>query len=124
MISPVTGSINLVVNDDIGRVIHGHILLLRAVCKKILIDEDENISYVPSDAVAVAKSPVTQQKHAGSVEIDHSITAETGVHLGEVSNFSHLVDPGGLEPPTPCMPCRCATSCAMGPYAPNGTHLL
>lgn len=26
------------------------------------------------------------------------------------------VDPGGLEPPTPCMPCRCATSCATGPW--------
>lgn len=25
------------------------------------------------------------------------------------------MDLGGLEPPTPCMPCRCATSCATGP---------
>src|SRR5690606_22469958 len=29
--------------------------------------------------------------------------------------FNSVVDPGGLQPPTPCMPCRCATSCAMGP---------
>src|SRR5690606_27620642 len=28
-----------------------------------------------------------------------------------------LVDLGGLEPPTPCMPCRCATSCATDPGA-------
>lgn len=37
------------------------------------------------------------------------------------------VDPGGLEPPTPCMPCRCATSCAMGPneisLPSRATHL-
>src|SRR3954454_21115684 len=28
-----------------------------------------------------------------------------------------LVDLRGLEPLTPCMPCRCATSCATGPSA-------
>ncbi|GGF31448.1 hypothetical protein GCM10010922_03120 [Microbacterium sorbitolivorans] len=33
----------------------------------------------------------------------------------EGSSKTLMVDPGGLEPPTPCMPCRCATSCAMGP---------
>ena len=30
----------------------------------------------------------------------------------------HTVDLRGLEPLTPCMPCRCATSCATGPDAP------
>lgn len=90
-------------------------ILLRAVCKKIVIDENENISYVPSDAVAVAKSPVGQQKHADSVVTDQSITTETSVRLGEVSNFSHLVELTGFEPVTFCMPCRRATNCAIAP---------
>ena len=29
-----------------------------------------------------------------------------------------MVDLRGLEPLTPCMPCRCATSCATGPWSP------
>ena len=28
----------------------------------------------------------------------------------------------GLEPTTPCMPCRCATSCATAPGAPGGAR--
>ena len=30
------------------------------------------------------------------------------------------MDPRGFEPLTPCMPCRCATSCATGPCRPEG----
>ena len=33
------------------------------------------------------------------------------------SSTSNLVDLRGLEPLTPCMPCRCATSCATDPYS-------
>ena len=33
------------------------------------------------------------------------------------------VDLRGLEPLTPCMPCRCATSCATGPRRPRVLHL-
>src|SRR3712207_6305362 len=33
---------------------------------------------------------------------------------------SSLVDLRGFEPLTPCMPCRCATSCATGPCCPSG----
>jgi hypothetical protein len=31
------------------------------------------------------------------------------------------VDPRGFEPLTPCMPCRCATSCATGPFVAEAT---
>lgn len=31
----------------------------------------------------------------------------------------HMVDLRGLEPLTPCMPCRCATSCATDPHCPG-----
>ena len=33
------------------------------------------------------------------------------------SSTSSIVDLRGLEPLTPCMPCRCATSCATGPFS-------
>jgi hypothetical protein len=32
-----------------------------------------------------------------------------------------LVDLRGFEPLTPCMPCRCATSCAIGPSITEAT---
>src|SRR5690554_4914923 len=32
-----------------------------------------------------------------------------------VANPSSWVEPGGLEPPTPCLQSRCATNCAMAP---------
>ncbi len=35
-------------------------------------------------------------------------------HVGS-SSKSSIVEPGGLEPPTPCLQSRCATNCAMAP---------
>lgn len=67
-------------------------ILVRAVCKKIVIDEDEHISYEPTDAVGATKTYATQRKNAGPVTNDHSLVTETGVHVGEVSNFSYLVE--------------------------------
>ena len=91
-------------------------ILVRAVVKKIVIDEDENISYEQTKAVSTAKTYAAQQNDVGSVTTKDSVIAETGVHLGEVSNFSHRVDLRGFEPLTPCMPCRCATNCATDPW--------
>ncbi len=91
-------------------------ILVRAVVKKIVIDEDENISYEPTKAVSAAKTYATQQNNADPVTTEGSIIAEIGVHLGEVSNFSPRVDLRGFEPLTPCMPCRCATNCATDPW--------
>ena len=47
-------------------------------------------------------------------------TAESGTQTGDVVGLNNdlLVDLRGLEPLTPCMPCRCATSCATGPSLP------
>ncbi len=39
-----------------------------------------------------------------------------GVHHASGSNIEPLVELMGLEPTTPCMPCRCATSCATAPW--------
>jgi hypothetical protein len=38
-----------------------------------------------------------------------------GMNLVHVSSKSSMVELRGLEPLTPCMPCRCATSCATAP---------
>ena len=37
-------------------------------------------------------------------------------HQRDGSLFLSTVELRGLEPRTPCMPCRCATSCATAPY--------
>ena len=34
------------------------------------------------------------------------------------SDYVFYVELRGLEPLTPCMPCRCATSCATAPWIP------
>ncbi len=39
----------------------------------------------------------------------------TGIYEDGDSSKTLMVDLRGLEPLTPCMPCRCATSCATGP---------
>ena len=39
------------------------------------------------------------------------------ISLGQGSETDLLVDLRGLEPLTPCMPCRCATSCATDPWS-------
>ncbi len=38
-----------------------------------------------------------------------------GMNLVHVSSKASMVELRGLEPLTPCMPCRCATSCATAP---------
>ncbi len=40
-----------------------------------------------------------------------------GIHDVDGSNKASRVELRGLEPLTPCMPCRCATSCATAPYS-------
>jgi len=38
-----------------------------------------------------------------------------GINFVDGSNKATMVELRGLEPLTPCMPCRCATSCATAP---------
>lgn len=95
-------------------------ILLRAVVKKIVIDEEENISYKPTKVVNAAKTYATSQISADSAANEGGLNDEVGMQKGEVSNFSLLVDLRGLEPLTPCMPCRCATNCATDPFEVGG----
>ena len=54
---------------------------------------------------------------AGRVSAQYRLPVATkkGTITGDGS-LSVLVELRGLEPLTPCMPCRCATSCATAPY--------
>ena len=88
-------------------------ILNQALFKRITIDDEEHVTYEPTDAVAGVLAHL-------NTEVPDTLTAETNLprdHAGQVSNFSTYVELRGLEPLTPCMPCRCATSCATGPIS-------
>lgn len=59
----------------------------------------------------------------GSSLPSSTATALLHIALDDVSSNGHVVDLRGLEPLTPCMPCRCATSCATGPDAASRGNL-
>ncbi len=58
---------------------------------------------------------------AGGLSLD--VLPDQFIALVEGSSKSIVVDLGGLEPPTPCMPCRCATSCATDPWCAPRSNL-
>src|SRR4051812_28355161 len=62
----------------------------------------------------VASGPLAVGAHpASGFLIPYAHKRERAPPLGDA--LARLVDLRGLEPLTPCMPCRCATSCATGP---------
>lgn len=86
-------------------------MLNRALFTKIIIDDDEHVSYRPDEPVASVLA------HAGTAVTSdvHTKMNLPRTQAGQVSIFSTYVELRGLEPLTPCMPCRCATSCATAP---------
>ena len=86
-------------------------ILNRALFKRVIVDGDENTTFVPVEpAASVLASGIS------STADDPGPDTNLPRHqTGQVSIFSTYVDLRGLEPLTPCMPCRCATSCATGP---------
>lgn len=88
-------------------------MLLRAVCKKIVIDDTEQVTYVPTDAVEAARNAgAVERKIAGQDSIENL----TGDSAGEVSNFPLLVELRGFEPLTSSLRTKRATNCAIAPY--------
>ena len=68
----------------------------------------------PTGRVATAKCPLKWlAATSGSCAQDPGVASD--------QHFS--VELRGFEPLTPCMPCRCATSCATAPRPPEGNHL-
>ena len=82
-------------------------MLNRALFDRITIDDEDDATLQPTEAIQTILATSPRPHNERTLPRDHA---------GQGSNVQLYVDPGGLEPPTPCMPCRCATSCAMGPY--------
>ena len=85
--------------------------LNQALFTRIIVDENENVELQPQAGVDTVTSQRINTYSAGPV----ATTKMPRIQAGQVSTFELLVDLRGLEPLTPCMPCRCATSCATGP---------
>ena len=67
----------------------------------------------------VSTGQTKEPAETGGLSLD--VLSDNLIALVEGSSKSIMVDLRGLEPLTPCMPCRCATSCATGPdAAPRG----
>ncbi|GAA4683380.1 hypothetical protein GCM10023197_45130 [Gordonia humi] len=82
-------------------------LLNRALFDKIVIDEEENVTYKATEPVAGILSHATA---------DRGLETNLPRHqTGQVSIFSTYVELRGLEPLTPTLPVWCATSCAIAP---------
>ena len=81
-------------------------MLNRALFDRITIDDEDDATLQPTEAIQTILDASPRPHNERTLPRDH---------VGQGSNVQLYVDPGGLEPPTPCMPCRCATSCAMGP---------
>lgn len=92
-------------------------ILNRALFKGIVIDEDEHVTFLPAEPAAA----VFAQARGGETTQPEPDTNLPRHQTGQVSNFSTYVELRGLEPLTPCMPCRCATSCATAPNSLSPT---
>ena len=86
-------------------------MLNPALFTRIIVDEDEQVSYTPDEPVASVLA------HTGTA-VTSDIHAKTNLprhQTGQVSIFSTYVEVRGFEPLTFCMPCRRATNCAIPP---------
>ena len=86
-------------------------ILNQALFKKISIDDEEHVTYEPTDAITGVLAHL-------DAEVPDNLTPETNLprdHAGQVSNFSTYVDLRGFEPLTSSMRTRRATNCAIGP---------
>ncbi len=86
-------------------------ILNRALFKRIIIDEDEHVTFLPAEPAAA----VLAQEHRGETPQPDPDANLPRHQAGQVSNFSTYVEVRGLEPLTPCLQSRCATNCAIPP---------
>ncbi len=86
-------------------------ILNRALFKRIVVDEDENTTFVPAEpaaSVLASGSSSTADEPGPDKNLPRHQT-------GQVSIFSTYVDLRGFEPLTSSMRTRRATNCAIGP---------
>ena len=86
-------------------------ILNRALFDKIILDDEDHVDYVPTDAVSVT---ITQARAVQPADLGTKKNLPRH-QAGQVSNFSSLVELGGFEPPTSSMPWKRATNCAIAP---------
>lgn len=81
-------------------------MLNRALFDRITIDDEDEATLEPKEAIATILASNPRPHNERTLPRDQA---------GQGSNVQLYVDLRGLEPLTPCMPCRCATSCATDP---------
>jgi hypothetical protein len=106
-----------------GRMHHLGIGATHARKRVLAIADDTTITVIELDTGEILSTHTidptktywrnTQEPRADGPELDDSdLCRDSGVtHVAT----HHNVELRGLEPLTPCMPCRCATSCATAP---------
>lgn len=87
----------------------------QAFFTKVFIDEDNELRVEHNRPFEMLLDPQVNANALTWAADANKARTSTNVSVGKGSSLVRAVDLGGLEPPTPCMPCRCATSCATDP---------
>ncbi len=87
----------------------------QAFFTKVFIDEDNELRVEHNRPFEMLLDPQVNANALTWAADAHKARTSTNVSIGKGSSLVRAVDLRGLEPLTPCMPCRCATSCATGP---------
>ncbi len=94
----------------------------QAFFTKVFIDEDNELRVEHNRPFEMLLDPQINANALTWAADANKGRTSTNVSVGKGSSLVRAVDLRGLEPLTPCMPCRCATSCATGPEAPRLLH--
>lgn len=87
-------------------------MLNRALFDRITLEDDDTATITPKQAIATILA---------SDPSPHNEQTLSRVDAGQGLNVRLYVEVRGLEPLTPCMPCKCATSCAIPPHSADQT---
>lgn len=82
-------------------------MLNRALFDRIRIDDEDYAALEPEEVIQTILATNPRPQNERTLPCDDT---------GQGSNVLLYVELRGLEPLTPCMPCRCATSCAIAPW--------
>lgn len=101
----------------------------QAFFKRIYIDADGEMQVDLAQPFTLLTSPSIRSKRMEAVKEKTDGGLSTPIQAVKGLNIGTGVDLRGLEPLTPCMPCRCATSCATDPwksdeYSPDNSSTL
>lgn len=94
----------------------------QAFFTKVFIDEDNELRVEHNRPFEMLLDPQVNANALTWAADAHKARTSTNVSVGKGSSLVRAVDLRGLEPLTPCMPCRCATSCATDPGSRANAH--